>query len=160
MKTESATRLISYTIGTRRELTDRVGWLLRLLVAVLFVLFSLGKFNDNPQGEWFRIFARIGLGQWFRVATGMIELAGGLLFLLPGTARLAAVPLAATMLGAIIAHMTVLGDPFSSIIPAGVLALVLIVAFRDPALGDTIPHLRQRKAERDRAKRGSGTVSQ
>src|SRR6476620_773962 len=125
-------------IGTRRELTDVRGWLLRILVAVLFVLFSLGKFNSDPHNEWFRIFARIGFGQWFRVATGLIELIGGLLFLLPGTARLAAIPLAATMIGAMIADFVVLGNPLFSMIPAAVLALVLIVAFRDPSLDDTI----------------------
>ena len=77
--------ITAYIVGTPRELRDVRGWLLRILVAVLFVLFSVGKFNSDPHGEWFRIFARIGFGQWFRVATGWIELIGGLLFLLPGT---------------------------------------------------------------------------
>ena len=137
-------------IGTRRELTDVRGWLLRILVALLFVLFGLGKFNSDPRGEWFRIFARIGFGQWFRVATGLIELIGGLLFLLPGTARLAAGPLAATMLGAMIADVFVLGNPLFAMIPAAVLALVLIVAFRDPSLDDTISTLQRRRASRER----------
>jgi putative oxidoreductase len=142
-------RIGSLLIGTRRELTDVRGWLLRILVAVLFVLFSLGKFNADPRGEWFRIFARIGFGQWFRVATGLIELIGGLLFLLPGTARLAAGPLAATMLGAMIADVVVLGNPLFAMIPAAVLALVLIVAFRDPSLDDTISTLQRRRASRE-----------
>jgi len=139
----------TFLIGTRRELTDVRGWLLRILVAVMFVLFSVGKFNDDPRSEWFRIFARIGFGQWFRVATGLIELIGGLLFLLPGTARLAAVPLAATMVGAMIADFVVLGNPLFSMIPAAVLALVVIVAFRDPSLDDTIATLQRRRASRE-----------
>ena len=136
-------------VGSRRELTDVRGWLLRILVAALFVLFSVGKFNSDPHGEWFRIFARIGFGQWFRVATGVIELVGGLLFLLPGTARLAAIPLAATMVGAMIADMVVLGNPLFSMIPGALLALVLITAFRDPSLDDTIATLQRRRAIRE-----------
>ena len=141
-------RIATLVIGSRRELRDGVGWLLRILVAVLFVLFSLGKFNSDPHGEWFRIFARIGLGQWFRVATGVIELVGGLLFLLPGTARLATLPLAATMLGAAVAQLTVLHHPIWAIIPFGLLALVVIVGFRDPSLDDTIATLERRRASR------------
>ncbi|HEY2855626.1 MAG TPA: DoxX family protein [Gemmatimonadaceae bacterium] len=141
-------RIPTLIIGTRREWRDPIGWLLRILVAVLFVLFSLGKFNSDPHGEWFRIFARIGFGQWFRVATGVIELVGGLLFLLPGTARFAALPLAATMLGAALAQLTVLGHPVWAIIPIALLALVVIVGFRDASLDDTIATLQQRRANR------------
>ncbi len=143
-------RIARFIVGTPRELRDGLGWLLRLLVAVLFVLFSLGKFNADPHGEWFRIFARIGFGQWFRVATGIIELVGGLLFLLPGTARLAAIPLGATMVGAMIADIAVMRNPIFIFIPAALLALVLIAAFRDPSLGDTIPNLQRRRAKLDR----------
>ena len=139
----------TFILGSRRELTDVRGWLLRILVTVLFVLFSIGKFNSDPHGEWFRIFARIGFGQWFRLATGWIELIGGLLFLLPGTARIAAIPLAATMVGAMIADAVVLGNPLFSMIPLALLALVLIVAFRDPSLDDTIATLQRRRANRD-----------
>lgn len=139
----------TYIVGSSRELRDVRGWLLRTLVAVLFVLFSLGKFNSDPHGEWFRIFARIGFGQWFRVATGVIELVGGILFLLPGTARLAAVPLAATMVGAIIADLAVMKNPVFAFIPGAILALVLIVAFRDPSLDDTIEILQRRRAGRE-----------
>ena len=141
-------RVATYIIGTRRELLDVRGWLLRCLVALLFVLIGLGKFNADPHGEWFRLFARIGFGQWFRVATGVIELLGGVLFLLPGTARLAAIPLAATMLGAIIVHFAVMRDPVYAFVPAALLALVSIVALRDPSLDDTIPNLQRRRAGR------------
>ena len=142
-------QIATYLVGTPRELRDVRGWLLRILVAVLFVLFGLGKFNSDPRGEWFRIFARIGFGQWFRIATGWIELIGGLLFLLPGTARFAAFPLAATMVGAMIADMVVLGNPLFSMIPGALLALVLIVAFRDPSLDDTIATLQRRRPIRE-----------
>ena len=141
-------RIQTYILGNRRELTDVRGWVLRLLVVLMFVLFGLSKFDADPRGEWFRIFARIGFGQWFRVATGLIELIGGLLFLFPGTARLAAIPLAATMLGAILVHFFVMKSPVFAFIPAAIMALVLIVGFRDPSLDDTIANLESRKKRR------------
>jgi len=141
-------RIATFIIGNRRELRDVRGWLLRILVVLMFVLFGLSKFNADPRGEWFRVFARIGFGQWFRVATGLIELIGGLLFLFPGTARLAAIPLAATMAGAILVHFFVMKSPVFAFIPAAILALVLIVAFRDPSLDDTIANLERRKRQR------------
>ena len=47
------------------------------------------------------------------------------------------------MLGAIIAHLTVLGDPIAIIIPGFLLATVVIVAVRDPSLDLIGTHYRR-----------------
>ena len=60
---------------------------------------------------WYQVFAKIGIGQWFRITTGVIQFSGGILFLFPGACRVGGAMLAATMVGAIIAQLTVLGNP-------------------------------------------------
>jgi putative oxidoreductase len=54
-------------------------------------------------------FGMLGLGQWFRHATGAIELGSAMLFWVPGVAAYGAGLLVCTMIGALIAHATVLG---------------------------------------------------
>lgn len=54
-------------------------------------------------------FELIGLGQWFRYATGIIELGSAILLWVPGMAAYGAGLLVCTMVGALIAHATVLG---------------------------------------------------
>lgn len=112
--------------------SDAGGWILRAGVAAFFVMFGWDKFDSTPGGEWIRIYDRIGFGQWFRIATGIIEVGGAVLYIFPLTCRFAGALLGATMLGAIIAHCTVLGDPFSSIIPAAALAATVMIALREP----------------------------
>jgi uncharacterized membrane protein YphA (DoxX/SURF4 family) len=52
---------------------------------------------------------RLGLGQWFRYFTGLLEVAAGIGLLIPPYASYAAVLLAIVMAGAFIAHVSVLG---------------------------------------------------
>ena len=66
-------------------------------------------------------FDKVGLGQWFRYFTGLLEVAGAIGLLIPRYAFYAAVLLAIVMVGAIIAHVTVLGGS-----PAAALALLVL----------------------------------
>ncbi len=66
-------------------------------------------------------FDAIGVGQWFRYATGIIEVGAAVLLWLPGRQALASALLGATMVGAILAHLLILGP---SAIPAIVLGLI------------------------------------
>ncbi len=54
-------------------------------------------------------FGLLGLGQWFRYATGIIEIGSAILLWVPGLAAYGAALLCCTMVGALIAHATVLG---------------------------------------------------
>jgi uncharacterized membrane protein YphA (DoxX/SURF4 family) len=79
-------------------------------------------------------FDAVGLGQWFRHVTGLIQIGAAILLWVPGMQAMAAVTLLCTMIGAVIAHLTVLGP---SAIPAtvlGVLAAVTLWANRGQVL--------------------------
>ena len=58
-----------------------------------------------------QMYETIGFGQWFRYLTGVIEVGSALLLFVPSLAGFAAVLLACTMVGAIVAHFTVLDSP-------------------------------------------------
>ena len=111
---------------------DWTGWFLRGCVAIAFVYIGLDKFDNAPNGDWIRIFARIGFGQWFRYATGVVEVGGGVLFVFPRTKLAGAALLCSAMIGAIIAHFTVLHDAVLSVIPLALLAVVIGIALRIP----------------------------
>jgi len=99
-------------------------WLPRLAVALVFLSVGSSKFRDPM---WVRLFGEIGLGQWFRYLTGIMQIAGGVLVLVPRTA-LAGIALAAcTMLGASIAWLTVLHAPVNAPIPAALLAILVAI---------------------------------
>jgi putative oxidoreductase len=123
---------------------DLAGWIYRAGVAVFFVIAGWGKFDSAPSGMWVKIFAAIGFGQWFRIATGVVEVLGGVLYLFPQTCKAGAVMLGAAMLGAIVAHLTVLHDPIAIIIPGALLAIVAGIALRDPNLDLIATHYRRR----------------
>jgi len=111
---------------------DRLGtlrtWLPRIAVALVFVSVGSSKFQDPM---WVRLFGQIGFGQWFRYLTGVMQIAGGILALIPRTA-LAGVALAAcTMLGAAIAWLTVLHAPWNAPIPDAILAVLIGIGFRE-----------------------------
>jgi len=108
-------QLLSDRTPARLDLGD---WAFRLAVALLFVMFGYAKFDSRPDAEWVRIFRQIGLGQWFRYFTGIVEVAGGLLVLIPKTALLGLATLAVTMAGAMVAHLLALHDGFFAAVPA------------------------------------------
>ena len=103
-------------------------WIIRAAVAFVFISSGLEKFGIGPEQEWIRIFAKIGLGNWFRYCTGVFEVAGGLLLMIPFAVKAGAGLLVVCMAGAIVCHLFVLGDPFSSIINIGLIVAILAAA--------------------------------
>jgi hypothetical protein len=72
-------------------------------------------------------FAAIGIGQWFRYVTGLIDFALAILLLIPllsGIGALLAIPI---MIGAILTHLLIVGG--SPALPIGLLAIASIVAW-------------------------------
>ena len=111
--------------------SDLGGWILRAGVAAFYISFGADKLGSDPHNSWVGIFERIGFGQWFRVATAMIEIGAGTLYLFPATCKPAAVLLSLTMIGAMLAHLSVLGDPGASVIPAAALVATILIALRE-----------------------------
>jgi len=82
-------------------------WILSGLVALAFL--GAGGAKLAGAAAMVELFDKVGRGQWFRYFTGLLEVAGGIGLLIPRYAFYAAGLLGVVMVGAIIAHVTVLG---------------------------------------------------
>ena len=100
-------------------------WTLSGLVALAFLAAGGSKLAGVP--AMVEEFDKVGLGQWFRYVTGLLELASGIGLLILRYAFYSAVLLAMVMVGAIIAHLTVLGG--SPAPAAALLVLSGIIAY-------------------------------
>ncbi len=96
-----------------------LSWTLRLFAALAFFAAGAAKLAGVPM--MVEVFDHIGLGQWFRIVTGVIEVVGAIALLLPATFVLSGALLAAMMLVATGVHLFVIGG---SPVPAIVLMLV------------------------------------
>jgi putative oxidoreductase len=101
---------------SRNQIAD---WVLRGAIALVFVLFGLEKFPSAPGTPWVKLFQQIGFGPWFRYFTGVVEIIGAALVLIPWTARAGLALLAATMASAALILDFVIGRPADSIISSG-----------------------------------------
>ena len=85
----------------------RIGaWTLQGILAAAFLAAGAAKLAGVPY--MVELFGQIGLGQWFRVVTGVVEVTGAVALLVPGLASVGALWLGATMVGAVTTHVFVL----------------------------------------------------
>ncbi|PZN93166.1 MAG: DoxX family protein [Alphaproteobacteria bacterium] len=96
-----------------------LAWSLQLMAAAIFLMAGWKKLTGDAQMA--EVFATIGLGQWFRYLTGGLEVVGAIALLWPRRIALGGAVLTVVMVGAVIAHLTVLGG-------SPLLAIVLLVA--------------------------------
>ena len=94
-------------------------WILSSLVALAFLGAGGAKLAGAP--VMVEMFSKVGLGQWFRYFTGLLEIVGAIGLLMPRYAFYATGLLALVMVGAIITHLAVLGG---SPVPAAVLLVL------------------------------------
>lgn len=92
-------------------------WALRGAFFVAFLYFSTSKFKDAPDAPWVLLFERVGLGQWFRYFTGVIEFIGAVLLLFSRTVEAGLAVLIAVTLGATVIVILVLHRPADAFIP-------------------------------------------
>lgn len=100
-----------------------LAWAFQILAAAQFFLTGLDKLANAP--PMIQLFDTVGFGQWLRYVTGTIEVVASVLLLVPPAAATAAGLLALTMVGALVAHFTVL--PFSPIKAIILLAMMVVV---------------------------------
>jgi uncharacterized membrane protein YphA (DoxX/SURF4 family) len=82
-------------------------WTLSGIVALAFI--GAGGAKLVGAAAMVELFDKVGFGQWFRYVTGLLEVMGAIGLLISRYAFYAAALLAMVMVGAIIAHVTVLG---------------------------------------------------
>ena len=110
---------------TSKKGKNVVAWVLQVLLAAVFV--AAGSAKLAGVAMMVQIFDQLGLGQWFRIVTGLVEVAGAVALVVPGLAGAGALWLGATMFFAALAHFTVL--PGSAVPAICLLLLTLIVAW-------------------------------
>jgi uncharacterized membrane protein YphA (DoxX/SURF4 family) len=75
--------------------------MIRLGIAIVFLIAGAEKFSaTNPNSHWVSMFNQIGLGEWFRYFTGVVEVLGATLILIPRTVLIGVALLAVTMASA------------------------------------------------------------
>jgi uncharacterized membrane protein YphA (DoxX/SURF4 family) len=80
-------------------------WLTQVALALLFLMAGGSKLAGVP--AMVSMFDAIGVGQWFRYVTGVIEVTAGIALLVPSAAIFGALLLIPTMLGAIVINLFV-----------------------------------------------------
>lgn len=93
--------------------------IVQIVVSLAFLAAGLAKLAGVEM--MVQTFETIGWGQWFRYVTGIIEVACAIGLWLKGVQFLAAAGLVCTMIGAVLAHILILGP---SALPAAVLGIL------------------------------------
>jgi putative oxidoreductase len=104
-------------------------WVLQGFLALVFLYFGATKFIPHAI-FWIDLFARIGVGQWFRYFTGGLEVICAVLLLVPRTSAIAAALLACTMVGGVLTHLFILRDGYAAMFPGLTLLMLVAVAWR------------------------------
>jgi putative oxidoreductase len=108
----------------------RIGaWTLQGIIAAAFLAAGAAKLAGVPFMA--DLFAQIGIGQWFRVVTGVVEVVGAVALLFPGLASIGALWLGGTMVGAVATHLFVLHTSPVPAIVLGVLNALVVYLRRD-----------------------------
>jgi putative oxidoreductase len=82
-------------------------WAVQIALAGMFLLAGSSKLLGAP--AMVGLFDAIGIGQWFRYLTGLIEVGSALALLVPSISVFGALALVATMVGAIATHLFIVG---------------------------------------------------
>jgi putative oxidoreductase len=109
-------------------------WIVQIALAGMFLLAGGSKLLGAP--AMVGLFDAIGIGQWFRYLTGLIEVGSAVALLVPSIAVFGALALVATMVGAIVTHLFIVGG--SPAMPAILLvgSAAVVWTRRHQILGD------------------------
>ncbi len=99
-------------------------WTVQVLVAAAFLAAGGAKLAGAP--SMVAVFDQVGVGQWFRYLTALVEITGAVLILIPKATILGAALLACTMAVAVFTHLAVIGgNPLPAAMLLGLNLLVL-----------------------------------
>ena len=107
-----------------------VTWLAQLTVAVILLQTLFFKFTGAEESVY--IFTTVGAEPWGRIGSGVIELIASLLLFFPAAAPIGAALAMASMAGAILTHLTLLGIEVKG--DGGLLFALALTAFAGSAI--------------------------
>ena len=111
----------------------RIGaWVLQGIVAAAFFAAGAAKLAGVP--FMVQIFSQIGIGQWFRIVTGVVEIIGAFALVYPGLASIGGLWLGGTMVGAVATHLLILHTSPVPAVILGALNAVIVSLRRDELL--------------------------
>lgn len=109
-------------------------WTLQVVMAAAFMMAGGSKLAGTP--DMVALFDAVGVGQWFRYVTGVLEITGAVLLMMPRLAGFGALHLAGVMSGAVVAHLTVLHTPPAApLVLLAALTAIVILRRREMAAG-------------------------
>jgi putative oxidoreductase len=119
------TNTASAELGEIGKGKNAVLWVVQVLGAAMFLMSGLMKLSGSEQ--MVQMFEAIGVGQWFRYVTGLIEFFSAVLLLVPALSAVGALLLIPTMIGAILTHLFIVGG--SPAMPVALLIAMAVVAW-------------------------------
>ncbi|MEV5575547.1 DoxX family protein [Spirillospora sp. NPDC052269] len=102
--TSATTTAAPQTAAAPRSRRRTILWGFQILIAA-FLLIGSASPKFAGQKDAVETFAKIGVGQWFRYATGAVEAAGAIGLVIPRLAGLAATGLIGLMVGAAVTQV-------------------------------------------------------
>jgi len=84
-----------------------VSWIMRIIAAIILLQTLFFKFTGAPESVY--IFSKVGAEPWGRIGSGVVELIAAILLLTPRWNWLGSLLAIGVMIGAIGAHLTLLG---------------------------------------------------
>ena len=112
--------------------------LIKIILTLAFVGAGLAKLAGVEM--MVQTFDAVGVGQWFRYVTGIIELGSAILLWVYRFRFYAAVLLTCTMIGAVLAHLVILGPSAVPALILGVLSAVFAYLTRPQGYVDSRPN--------------------
>jgi putative oxidoreductase len=110
-----------------KTIANILAWVLAVVLAAVFLFAGGIKLLGRP--AMIQEFAQVGMGQWFRYFTGILEVTGAIGILVPKYRFWVSFQLAIVMVGATAANLTVLHLPSVARLTMLLLAAVLGLAW-------------------------------
>ena len=111
---------LTHASPVRRGRTGRIAlWTVQIVLAGMFLMAGSSKLFGAP--AMVALFDAVGIGQWFRYVTGLIEVSSAIALLVPSFAVFGALALVPTMVGAVATELFI--NTGGSPVPPAILLL-------------------------------------